>query len=48
MFIYFHLFSVDHCVSLIFYESYNYLLIFCANMSDIKLSKEVFSYNFGM
>jgi len=39
MFINFHLFSVDQCVSLIFHESYSYLLIFCANMSDIKTMK---------
>ena len=34
-----HLFSVDQCVSLIFYESCNYLMIFCASMSDIKITK---------
>jgi len=39
MFINFHLFSVDQCVSLIFYESYSYLMIFCASMSDIKIMK---------
>ena len=48
MFINFHLFSVDQCVSLIFHESYSYLMIFCANMSDIKIIKRIFSYNFGM
>jgi len=39
MFINFHLFSIDQCVSLIFNESYSYLMIFCANMSDIKIIK---------
>jgi len=48
MFIYFHLFSVDQCVSLILHESYSYLMIFCASMSDITLSKGVLSNNFGM
>ena len=38
-FINFHLFSVDQCVSLIFHESYSYLMIFCANMTDIKIIK---------
>ncbi len=36
MFINFHLFSIDQCVFLIFHESYSYLMIFCASMSDIK------------
>ncbi len=35
MYINFHLFSVDQYVSLIFHEAYSYLVIFCANMSDI-------------
>ncbi len=39
MFINFHLFSIDQCVSLIYNESYSYLMIFCANMSDIKIIK---------
>ena len=39
MFINFHLFSVDQCVSLIFYESYSYMMIFCASMSDINIIK---------
>jgi len=39
MFINSHLFSVDQCVSLIFHESYSYLMIFCASMSDIKTIK---------
>jgi len=39
MFIKFHLFSVDQCVSLIWHESYTYLMIFCASKSDIKIMK---------
>jgi len=39
MFINFHLFSIDQCVSLIFHESYNYLMIFCSGMGDIKIMK---------
>jgi len=35
----FHLFSVDHSASLIFYESYNYLMLFCASMCDINTMK---------
>jgi len=39
MFINFHLFSVDQCVFLILHESYSYLMIVCASMSDIKVMK---------
>ena len=39
MFINFYLFSVDQCASLIFHESYSYLMIFYAGMSDIKIMK---------
>ena len=39
MFINFHLFSVEQCVSLIFYESSSYLMIFCASMNDIEMMK---------
>ena len=39
MFIQFHLFSVDQCVSLIFHDSSTYLMIFCASMSGIKIMK---------
>jgi len=39
MFINSHLFSVDQCVFLILHESYSYLMIFCASMSDIKIIK---------
>jgi len=41
-------FQCYQCVSLNFHESYSYLMIFCASISDIKLSKGVFSYNSGM
>ena len=39
MFINFHLSSVGQWVSLFFYESYSYLMIFFANTSDIKTMK---------
>jgi len=39
MFINLHLFSIDKYVSLIFNESYSYLMIFCDSMSDIKIMK---------
>jgi len=39
MFIKSHLFSIDQYVSLFFHESYSYLMIFCASMSDIKIMK---------
>ena len=39
MFINFHPFSVDQCVSLIFHENYSYLMICCASMSYIKIIK---------
>jgi len=48
MFINFHLFSMDQCVSLIFHESSSCLIIFVPAWVTLKLSKEVFSYNFGM
>ena len=48
MFINFHLFSVDQCVFLIFHENYSYLMIFVPAWVTFKLSKGVFSYNFGM
>jgi len=48
MFINFHLFSVDQYVSLILHETYSYLMIFCANMSDIEIIKRSVSYNLGM
>jgi len=47
MFINFHLFSVDQCVFLIFHESYSYLMIFCASMSDIKIIKSSIFIPFG-
>jgi len=47
MFINFHLFSVDQYVSLIFHESYSYLMIFCASMSDIKIMKRSVFIQFG-
>jgi len=43
-----HLFTVDQCVSIIFHESYCYLMIFSAIMSDIRITKRSVSYNFGM
>jgi len=48
MFINFHLFSVDQWFFLIFHESSSYLMIFCASITDIKIMKGMFSYNFGM
>jgi len=48
MFINSHLFSVDRCVSLVFYESYSYLMIFVPAWMTLKLWRGVFSYNFGM
>ncbi len=48
MFINFHLFSVDQCVSLIFHESSIYLMIFVSAWVTFKLLRGVFSYNFGM
>jgi len=47
MFIKFHFFGVDQCVSLIFRESYCYLTIFCSNMSDIKTMKRSVVIQFG-
>ena len=48
MFIYFHLFSVDQCVSLIFHDSSSYLMFFVPAWVILELWKGVFSYNFGM
>ena len=48
MFVIFHLFSVDQCVSLIFHESYSYLMFFVPAWVTFKLWKVVISYNFGM
>jgi len=39
MFINFHLFSVDQCVSLIFHESCSYLMVFCASITDIRIMR---------
>jgi len=39
MVINFHIFGVDQCVFLIFHESYSYLMIFSASISDIKIMK---------
>jgi len=39
MFINFHIFSVDQCVSIIFLESYSYLMIFSDNVSDFKVNE---------
>jgi len=46
MIIKFHLFGVDQCVSLIFHESYSYLMIFCASMSDIEIMKRIVFIHF--
>jgi len=39
MFINFHVFTFDQCVSIIFHKSYSYLIIFSSIMSDIKIMK---------
>ena len=48
MVINFHLFSVYQCVSIIFHESYSYLMIFSAIMSDITIMKRSVLYKFGV
>jgi len=48
MYINFHLFNVDQCVSLIFYEIYSTWWFFVPAWMTLKLSKGVLSYNFGM
>jgi len=48
MFINFHLFSVDECFSLIFHESYSYLMIFVPAWVTLKRWRGVFSCNFSM
>ena len=48
MFINTHLFSVDQSLSLIFHESYIFLMIFMPTWVILNLSKGLFSYNFGI